>query len=932
MPRTGGAPLAGMLALLLPAAAARAASFPAELRFHSLRTARASVHYHDPLEPTARRVAALTEQILAGHEARYGVPVGRVHVVVADTDDAPNGFASPFPYPIVQIRAAAPDGSDDFGNHDGWLRLVLTHELAHVVHLSAARGVPGLARRLLGRAPLLFPNTLTPTWLVEGLATFEETEGSAFGRGRNPDSRMVLRMAALAGGFPGVDRAVLGLDAWPAGQAPYLFGEAFLRHLGEGKGDGLLPELARVHSSKPLPFLDDFTARAVTGASFHHRWEEWRAAAGGAFALEAESRRSLGLTRSRRLTSAGVRQGGPRFSPDGRWIAYTSRTLERYREIRLVGAAGEGDRRLALRNGGGGLAWTPDGATLVYDEPESFRLFRNVSDLRALDVASGRVRKLTSGLRARDPDVSPDGRSAVFVRRLGDRSELFAIGLDGSGLRRLTESAPDTEWSGPRFSPDGGRVAASRLLPGGRLDLVLLDLASLELAPLMDDRAKDVEPAWLPDGSGLVFRSDRDGASNLYRLTLTDGRLWRVSNVLGGAFAPDVAPDGRRVAFANYTARGYDIHLMELDGRSPAAEPFLDPYPPSRPEPPASDAPVSPYRPFPAALPRFWMPYAGRAAGEWRLGAFTAGADPLLRHAYVLEARYGTATRRPGLRAAYRYDRLRPSLLLALEDTTEPASAAELRSREIGLVGSLPLRRSLRASQEFSLGWRRRRENEPFAGGDTLDLGGLEAAYSLEGDRRYPYSVSPVEGGRLRLAVLREAPFFGSDVSLAKLSGDARGYRRLGGGALALRVAGGATLGRPAFTRSFALGGFPEDSLGDVVRTSLAVLRGYPERAFSGRSFLSLNVEARLPLAHPQRGWRTLPLFLRHLHATAFLDAGNAWSGPLRLGDLKASVGAALGADWNVAHALPLTFTAGVARGFATSGVTQVYLRSGLSF
>ena len=47
---------------------------------------------------------------------------------------------------------------------------------------------------------------------------------------------MVLRMAALEGGFPDMDQAVAGLDRWPGGPAPYLFGEAFLRDLTERFG------------------------------------------------------------------------------------------------------------------------------------------------------------------------------------------------------------------------------------------------------------------------------------------------------------------------------------------------------------------------------------------------------------------------------------------------------------------------------------------------------------------------------------------------------------------------------------------------------------------------------------------------------------------------------------------------------------------------
>ncbi len=923
-----------VLAAALLCCQAGAASFPPGWRFRTLEAGRVNVHFPRQLEATARRAGALAAAILERHESRYGARLRRVQLVLVDTSDDSNGFATPFPYPAVQILTAAPDGSDEFGNHDGWLRLVLTHELAHLVHLEQAHGAIGVGRKLLGRAPLLFPNSLTPTWMIEGLATYEETQATAFGRGRNPDSRMVLRMAALERRFPREDQAVLGLDDWPRGQAPYLFGEAFLRDLEERYGAATLPELARAHSRRVVPFLDDFTSRQVTGASFHKRWQEWARAGGDALLLEAEDRRADGLTESQPLTRLGIRQTSPRFSPDGSRLAYTSSALDRYREIRVMAVDGTADRKLALRNGGTLLSWTPDGRTIVYDEPEVYRLHQTLSDLRSVDVASGHTRWLTRGLRARDPDVSPDGASMVFVRRLGDRSDLHLISIDGGGLVRLTHSEPDAEWSGPRFSPDGRSVVASRWRPGGRLDLVLVERATGEVTSLTEDRAKDVEPAWLPDGSGIVFRSDRDGASNLYVLRLSDRALSRVTNVLGGAFAPDVAPDGRRVAFASYASRGYDLHVMDLDlaGLAPAP-PFVDPYPASPPEPEPEQAELRPYRPFPAALPRFWMPYVTSENTGSRIGAFTAGADPLLRHAYGVDVRYGTLTRRAGFQGYYQYDRWLPTFALAAEDTTEPGSAAEQRTQELSLRASLPLQRSLRSSLDASLAWRRRRDSERGEmPAQPLDLGGLEAALAFSSARSYPYSISPSDGWRARLALVKEARAFGSDLSLAKLSADLRGYPKLGRGALALRAGFGATLGAPSFRRSFAIGGFADDSLRDIVRSNLSVLRGYPERAFSGRSYLGANAELRLPLAHPQRGARSLPVFLRHLHAAAFVDVGHAWSGPLRLRDAKTGLGAALGADMNLGHALPFTFTAGVARGLQERGETRLYFRAGLSF
>ena len=82
-----------------------------------------------------------------------------------------------------------------------------------------------------------------------------------------------------------------------------------------------------------------------------------------------------------------------------------------------------------------------------------------------------------------------------------------------------------------------------------------------------------MEPAWTPDGGQVVFRSDRDGVSNLYALRVADCALRQVSNVLGGAFTPDVAPDGRQLTFASYSARGSDVHVIfPIDAQRVEAE------------------------------------------------------------------------------------------------------------------------------------------------------------------------------------------------------------------------------------------------------------------------------------------------------------------------------------------------------------------------
>ncbi len=939
MARRAGRLLPAAFLLLAGAAAARAASFPPDLHFRSLSTDRVTVHFHQGLEAMARRAATLATEILERHEARYGVRVGRVQLVLADVEDDPNGFATPLPYPMVQLRAVAPDGSEDFGNYDDWLRLVLTHELTHIVHLEENHRLVHAGRKVLGRAPFLFPNAATPTWMLEGLATYEETQGTAFGRGRNPDVRMVLRMASLEEDFLHEDEPVAGLDRWPAGSGSYFYGEAFLADLASHVGPQVLPELARVHSGRVIPFLDELTAHKVTGSTFHALWSAWQQSEQAAFRQEADAIRARGLTASRALTTRGVRQSGPRFRPDGQWIAFTDRDLTHFRSIHLIRPDGTGERELVKRNGGASLGWTPDGRRIVYEEPETDHIFRVRSDLRIVDAATGRTRWLTRGVRARDPDVSPDGGTVVFVRQRADGSDLALIGLDGKGRRDLTRSETGTQWGSPRWSPAGDALVAARWLEGGMLDVVRVDPVSGAVTPLTEDRAKDVEPVWTRDGAYVVFRSDRDGVSNLHAVRMADRALLRVTNVLGGAFTPDVSPDGRSIAFAGYSARGYDIRIMDFDPAALVpAEPFVDTYPPAAavpPDPAPLSAPDRPYRPAALLLPRFWTPYFDLSSPDTKVGVVTGGTDALFRHAWAGDLRYLTEIERFGGQLFYQYDRFRPTFSLDVEDTSDPEEDGFTHSQRLTLRATLPLHRSLRTAHSVSLAWRRRRDTLEGTGTpERLDLGGIEAAWAITTARAYPYSISPVEGYRVRVGYAREAPGLGSDVSLDKLFAEGRVYSRLfrADDAVAAHVAGGFTVGQPDFKRSFAIGGFPDGALSDVVGTNQGVLRGYPDNAFFGRRFVDANLEYRFPLGHPQRGYRLLPVFVRHLHGTLFADAGNAWSGDFRWQDVRTGAGAALGADVNVGHALPLTFVLGVARGFDDRGETRVYFRTGLAF
>ena len=904
-------------------------SFPPRHRFQTLRKDRVRVHFHTEVEAPARRVMALVLEVLPRLEERYRVRVPSLDVVVHDANDSPNGLASPFPYPYVEIRTASPDGAES-GPADSWLRTVVTHELTHIVHIEQAGGLYGLGRKVFGRAPFLFPNALQPSWFIEGLAVREETRGTAFGRGRHTFTKMLVDEAARSGQLGKLDQASLGLDEWPFGNAAYLFGEEFLSFVERRFGPDSTRDIALKHAHS-IPYLDERNFKKVTGESLTSLWREF--ARERVASLEAEeAQTSMGL---KQLTSRGTVQSSPRLSPDRSVIAYTSKAPNRLGEIRLMKPDGSSDRKLASRLQGGALSWSRDGKSLVFDETNFVRKFESRSDLYRVQLDTGRRERLTHALRASDPDVSPlpDGReeSIVFVQRLSDRSEL-AIRGDGDKVRVLTSSKPGAEWSHPRFSPPGDVVVASRL-EGGFSDLVLVDVNSGAITALTHDRALDAEPAWVDDRT-LIFRSDRDGSA--FRLYLVDRDASGLRAVAGSpsrSFTPEVDDRTGTVFVARYASRGYDLASFPFEAGAPAPA-YQDLLPENTEEPQPFAEPSRAYRSFSSLRPRFVSPFAEYSSDEWRVGLATASFDPLLRAAYGIAGSWGTEVLKPNVLAFFRYDRFTPtfSALARIESTPAAAGVRDLSEGRVSV--DFPLERSGYRSQSIGLTVRRRHEA---TSNSSLDTGVLALVFQIDSTKTYPMAISPQDGVRFKVSLTRELEALGSDLDFGKVVVDARAYTRLGPTVLVSRLGGGFVFGSRASLSAFAVGGLSSPALLDPVGDEPAVLRGYEapdgaDRTRYGRRLAFSNLEWRVPLGHPQRGLRALPFFLRHLHLSASLDAAVVSAGSLKLDSARVGASIGIGADIFVGHRIPLTVQGGVARGLTRDGSTVPWFSIGFPF
>lgn len=169
-----------------------------------------------------------------------------------------------------------------------------------------------------------------------------------------------------------------------------------------------------------------------------------------------------------------------------------------------------------------------------------------------------------------DPAWSPDGATIAFASKRSGSFDLYAIGADGSDLRRLTSTKDDDDE--PTWSPDGEWIAFAR---GASSRLFVMAADGSGARRLTDEEREEGEPAWSPDGRWIAYSSKEPGSSirELW-LVRPDGSQRRQLTRLGGAAqAPAWSPDGTRLAFsAKVEGSRFDIYTVRVNGRG--AEPL----------------------------------------------------------------------------------------------------------------------------------------------------------------------------------------------------------------------------------------------------------------------------------------------------------------------------------------------------------------------
>jgi dipeptidyl aminopeptidase/acylaminoacyl peptidase len=312
-------------------------------------------------------------------------------------------------------------------------------------------------------------------------------------------------------------------------------------------------------------------------------------------------------TQTIRLTSSPESESSPRWSPDGRYLAFLSGRQEgKGAQLWLLDRrGGEAQRASQVRGGISDYAWSPDAKRIVLVVEEEtdtiaakdtgekktpkpividrYTFKRDIvgylgtkrSSLSLVDVATKKTEFLTRGLTDDDePAWSPDGSRIVFVRRRVpeprdiENSDVYVIDVRADATPRRLTDFPGPDGGRPTWSPDGKRIAFLRgddprfsAYHQNKLAVVPSDGGTARVLAASLDRPV-LAPRFAADGASIFVLVVDDREQQLARVRVADGAIERV--VSGKRVVAGHSTTGARTAVVTSTPdRAFEIFAAE---------------------------------------------------------------------------------------------------------------------------------------------------------------------------------------------------------------------------------------------------------------------------------------------------------------------------------------------------------------------------------
>ena len=260
--------------------------------------------------------------------------------------------------------------------------------------------------------------------------------------------------------------------------------------------------------------------------------------------------------------------------------------------VYLIDADGFNERPWIFSNiKHGPTAWSPDGKYIAYHMqglfsahiyletpvtlPEDLEDFRKRPAPKGLfvvpDAPKPELKNITAqlgGHKYLSPKWSPDGKWLALTSTDGSpdgMTDVCVMDLEGNQFRNLTQASGIDEVGS--WSPDGSKIVFFSNRDGNG-EIYVIDSNGKNQVNLTNHPALDAAPTWSPDGTQIAFQSNREGdQDDIYVMNPDGDNLVNLTHRPWEERAPAWSPDGRWIAFHAFRlGKRPDIYVMDANG------------------------------------------------------------------------------------------------------------------------------------------------------------------------------------------------------------------------------------------------------------------------------------------------------------------------------------------------------------------------------
>lgn len=546
-----------------------------------LKTPHFDLHFTEEYRDLAARTAVILEYGYGklsedfNHYIKWRIPVilygshsdfQQTNILWSNIPEGVQAFAEPNRRRMV-IHYSGSDG--DFSH-------TTIHELVHIFSYDIIYG--NLLRSVFTRNMLF----RIPDWFMEGLAEY-------YSAGFDETAEMFMRDATVFDYLPDLDYAY-GYMAYKAGQSA-------LHYINKTYGAGKVIEIMdhlRFQRSMEMALKSSI---GLSTAELSRDWKKSLRRTYWPLYADKQEPEAYGRRLTDHVKNHNYMNTKPVFSPNGEYIVFFS-DRKGLDGIYLMNAlTGEIEKKLligsmstrfeSIRSMVSRLTFEPGGERIAFVAKShgDDRLF-------IMKVPSGDIEEeIALPLDFfHSPSWSPDGREIAVVGTVEGQTDLYLYDILDGTIRQLTAD-PEGE-DGPSWFPGSGKIAYSRFpvsivqpdfapdstgvekiekvdfkskrnLEPVDADIWSIDTGTGEMTLIVSTPGDDLDPIVLPGGEEIVFSSNEQLVSNLYRGSIEYGGYFRFTDVLGGFFSPTYSAAKDRLAFSGFNSAGYDIFVME---------------------------------------------------------------------------------------------------------------------------------------------------------------------------------------------------------------------------------------------------------------------------------------------------------------------------------------------------------------------------------